>query len=779
MTPLLTWNEAFEAGPAACGGKGYNLARLARYGFRIPRGGVLGAAAPIAQIAPGLTQLGLDHARVAVRSSATAEDSARASFAGIHRSYLNVQGREAVEQAAQGCIDSLDTPEAQSYRRRLGFADEEVRCAVVICEMVNALCAGVAFSCDPTNGRRDLILIDAAEGLGDKLVQGAVNPTRMIWRRFGGLLVRESGPPSGTLLPAEREQELAHIVERIQWALGEGREPQDVEWAWDGENIWILQARPVTVLPRAGWPETASLPTYWSTANLKDNLPGVPSELSWSALCNGIAIALYAANRAARYQIPPGIEIIRRFHGRAYFDLTGMQWAFYDAFGVAPADTVTAIGGSQPEIPVPPNPLQGPSGRRRRLAGLRLLRRLWANRGKGRAALTIALQYERRLRSKDWTLASRGDLLRTFAEIGELQLARLDTAGIANAAAGPWRLALDARVRDDRLIAQLQTGAGGVATAETGYRLSDVAQGKATLEEFLDEFGHHAMHEAEFLNPRWAEDPSWIREQLEIMRANPQKVDLRENAAAIRRRAEKELKQRFGWRTPFLLWLVRRLRAATADREAAKSALVCLMLPVRRIVLEIGRRLTAESKVDAPEQALFLTFIDLTCWLRGYWDGEGARKLARDRIARRESWLAEDAPDLITEEPDGRMTAPAQTAPAGAGNAWSGLGVSPGRAIGVARILRNPADSARLQFGEVLVAPCTDPGWTPLLQRAAAIVVETGGFLSHGSIVAREFGIPAVANIPRILEALHDGEMVEVDGSNGRVARLESEKPKG
>lgn len=774
MISLLSWQEAFEAGPSVCGGKAYNLARLARYGFRVPRGGVLPAGAPIAAIGPALTQLGLHNTPVAVRSSATAEDSARASFAGIHRSLLYVLGPQAVEQAAQGCIDSLQTPEARSYRRRMGFADEDVRCAVVVCEMVNAVCAGVAFSCDPTNGRRDLILIDAAKGLGDKLVQGAVNPVRAIWRRFGGLLLRESGPASGALLSPEREEELVHTVERIQWALGEGRDPQDVEWAYDGKAIWILQARPVTVLPRAGWPETASLPTYWSTANLKDNIPGVPSELSWSSLCYGISLALYATQRAAGYDIPPGIEEIRRFHGRAYFDLTGMQWAFYDAFGVTTAETVKAIGGSQPEIPVPPNPFRGAKGRRRRMAGLRLLRRIWAGRGKARAALDGALEYKRRMLAVDWSQASRDTLRRTMQEMAEQQISRLDLAGLANSSPGPWRLALDALVRDSDLIARLQTGAGGVATAETGYRLCDVAQGKASLEEFLDEFGHHAVHEAEFLHPRWAEDPSWILEQLKMMRANPEKTNLRENAAALRRRAEQELKRRFGWRTPLLLWLVRGLRRAHADREAAKSAMVCPMLPMRRIVLEIGRRLTTEGKLQSPEQILHFSLSDLTCWLRGYWDGEGAQNLATDRIARREAWLAETAPDLIVEEPDGRLVAPVTSVPALADSSWSGLGVSPGRAQGLARILRDPGESDRLRSGDILVAPCTDPGWTPLLQRAAAIVVETGGFLSHGSIVAREFGIPAVANIPGILDALRDGDRIEVDGSIGRVTRLDS-----
>jgi pyruvate,water dikinase len=196
-----------------------------------------------------------------------------------------------------------------------------------------------------------------------------------------------------------------------------------------------------------------------------------------------------------------------------------------------------------------------------------------------------------------------------------------------------------------------------------------------------------------------------------------------------------------------------------------------MMMPIRRILFEIGRRLTAEEKLDAADRTVYLTLIDLTCWLRGYWNGEGARELIRDRMLRRESWLAETAPDLIVEQPGGRVGGPGlATAPMPIGaDGWIGIAVSPGRAEGAVRVLRSLDESARLQPGDVLAAPSTDPGWTPLLLRASAVIVETGGFLSHGAIVAREFGIPAVANLPGILDALHDGERVVVDGSHGRV----------
>ena len=773
MSAFLNWREAYEAGAAVCGGKGYNLARLARYGFRVPRGGVLPVGAPLSEIPRGLERLGLLDAKVAVRSSATAEDSARASFAGIHRSFLNVSGAAAIQEAAQGCIDSLGTPEAIAYRRRMGYRDEEVQCAVVVCEMVAARCAGVAFSCDPATGRRDLILVDAAEGLGEAVVSGRVNPQRMTWRIQRGLLSRQGGSDGRAWLPEPVEEELAHQVTRMHWALGEGQDPQDIEWAYDGERLWLLQARPVTRLPRAGWPRTAALPRYWSTANIKDGAPGVLCELSWSSLCEVVGDAAYAAPKAAGYQMPAGTEVVRRFQGRGFFDLTMMQWAFYDAFGLLPADTIRALGGCQPEIQVPAgSPLKGHEGRRRQLAGLRLLRQIWNFPAKARAAIERQMAYQRALGAVDWRAFSREELRSAMTRINLVQHSFLPAFGLANGSSGPWQMALDSLVKDADLIGRLQAGGGEVVSAEQGYRLYEIAQGKSTIEEFLHDFGHRAVYEADLLNPRWAEDPSWILEQVESIRENPPARDPREFAIEVRRQAERELKRRFGWRTPLLLWLVRKLRAGVAAREATKSALVSLLLPVRRIVLEIGRRLVAEGKLDSPEQALHLASIDLSCWLRGYWDGAGARELTRDRAQRRESWLAETAPDLITEEPDGRLATPVHPpASLSESGVWSGISVSPGAATGAARIVHSPTDAAHLQQGDILVAPSTDPGWTPLFLRASAIVMETGGYLSHGAIVAREYGIPAVANVPGILNALHDGELITVDGSRGRVIR--------
>jgi phosphohistidine swiveling domain-containing protein len=774
MSAFLIWEEAFEAGPAICGGKAYNLACLHRYGFPVPRGGVLSAGADASELRNGIERLGLAFTPVAVRSSATGEDSDHASFAGIHRSFLNVSGLDEIERAAQGCIDSLNAPAAIAYRRHMGFSDQEVRCAVVVCEMVQAQCAGVLFTCDPLSGRRDRYIINASAGLGESVVSGSVNPDRAVWQRERWAMKRAEGPQVLSLLPREQEERLVHVAQRVHWALGEGQNPQDIEWAWDSNQLWLLQARPVTKLPRPVWPVAPSLPVYWSTANIKDAVPGVVCELSWSNLCDVVGDVAYAAQKAAGYQMPPGIEVMRRIKGRGFFDLTAMQWAFYDAFGILPKEIVKIVGGYQPEIEVPANPFRGAEGSRRKRAVLRLLRRIWNFPAVVKKTVDAQLDLTRRYASIDWSRKSRAEMSGAIAELLAAQHNFLPVAGLANSCNGPWDQALRALLKDDTLIARLQAGCGGVASAEQGYRLFEIAAGKATIEDFLRDFGHRCVYEADLVNPRWAEDSAWVWEQVEAIRSSRFQRDPRSIAAETRRNAEQELRKRVGWKTPIALWLVSRLRAAIAARENAKSALVAVMLPVRQIALEVGRRLVAESRLASADQVFDFSKDDLLGWLTGEWDGKGASALTGDRIERRKRWLKEDVPDLITEEPAESLVPMPESAPVQLDDQWIGIPVSPGIARGTAQIIRTPKDAAYLREGDVLVAPSTDPGWTPLFLRACAIVMETGGFLSHGAIVAREYGLPAVANIPSILSQLESGEWIEVDGTRGTVRRIEN-----
>ena len=217
-----------------------------------------------------------------------------------------------------------------------------------------------------------------------------------------------------------------------------------------------------------------------------------------------------------------------------------------------------------------------------------------------------------------------------------------------------------------------------------------------------------------------------------------------------------------------MAFLLNRMRWGFAARENAKSALAASMWPARRLALECGRLLN----LPRPELAFHLSKSDLMSFLTGLWDGSGAADLALDREARRAECLSRpEPPDVVVE---GGSPVRHEPPPHLLDATWSGIGVSSGHAKGRARLVRHPDDGTRLAKGEVLVAPSTDPGWTPLFLRAGGLVMESGGYLSHGSIVAREFGIPAVVNVPGVMSAAREGELLEVDGDRGTVHRRHS-----
>ncbi len=892
---LLDWDAAFAAGPSIAGGKGWNLGRLHRYGFQVPDGGVLSARAyarfmadpqlvrlredlkfvtaddaaapesarrleamqaairstPLPQeiasaVETFLRSRRLEDVPLAVRSSATAEDSAAASFAGIHTSRLGQVGLEGVLESIRECYASLWTPRAAAYRRRIGLSDDEVLCAVVLCRMVGAggdprkepECAGVAFSCDPRSGRRDVVTIGAVRGLGEALVSGAATPEEIVvqvgWepavieRRRAGDPGSRGGqadqgrgsdrrdgvhqPGPGDVLSDELAIRLAYLVQRVHWALGDGHNPQDVEWAYDGSTFWLLQARPVTRLPRYTFPGAERLPVVWSNANLKDALPGVLTPLAWSMTVAVIRRNLFAAHSASGYEIPPGLEVCRRFSGRAYFDFTSLFWAYYDGLGLTAAEFNRSLGGHQPELPVDePNPMKGKDARRRSRTRARLLRVL----------LKLDKTLPREIRAHhEAARRSRGtDLSRETLE--GLRLRMLDLIAetehfgprsmLANTSAGVWHDGLEkllAKVSPDNahaLASDLLAGSGNVVSAEHGYRLLDLAAAaardaearkllarepleasawkqlpacspfRAELERFLADFGHRAVYEVEIANPRWVEDPRYILQQVRLLLESGVTEDFREAARQKRHEAERAVARRAPLLLPLVRWLARQARRGGALREGAKSALVALLEQCRYVVLEIGRRMHAAGVLDAHDDVFYLTAVELDAFTRGLWDGRGAKALVRDRKAQQEAWLSETPPDVIVEGGAPVAGGDALAAAAGKGEqhgrTLKGTGVAAGRATGRARILHHPSESDRLAKGEILVAPSTDPGWTPLFMRAAAIAVEVGGYHSHGAIVARELGIPAVANVPGLLAALQDGETITVDGDTGTILR--------
>jgi rifampicin phosphotransferase len=639
---------------------------------------------------------------------------------------------------------------------------------------------GVAYSADPCTGRRDRVRLTSASG-GVVMVDMGIARARVA-RRTG---VSE--------LSDERCLTLARLVTRLEWAAGEGQDPQAVDWSFDGQQLTLGNTRPIEGLPRVSVPLASDHPVLWSRGNLKDAVAGVPTTASWSFIAPYLRAIFFEPIGRLGYVVPAGLEVVRRFEGRAYFDLTNLQAIYFDALGVPPSETNRSVGGPHVSIRLPSvSPALERRWQRARL------RALWLVLRQQRSYAAAIDRVQRAARALPLELGgySNAQLIELAERIGEQQAKFGPAFQTGNFEAGFWQAPLDQLLErwlpgaGQRVAAGLMAGGGRVTSAEHGYRLVELARvaasdaaARAFLTEcdqdpqawrrlpqgspfkrelgcFLAEFGHRGIYEADLANPRWIEDPRFVLDQVRTFvehGAAPSK------AAEQRQEAERAL-LRLPWAPRFAAsWLARRARRAAALREAGKSALIAMALPVRMILLEFGGHMVSAGIIDQVDDVFHLSRADLETYIRGEWDGSDFRALVAERRRVRESRLAgPPPPDLIG----------APGVSAGRTRTLRGLAASPGLACGPARLIVHPSDAARLQRGDILVAPSTDPGWTPLFLRCAAVVTEVGGLLSHGAIVARELGLPAVLNVAGVLEALEDGELVSVDGNRGLIERV-------
>lgn len=846
--PILDWEAAAEAGPALAGGKGWQLGRMAWLGVPVPPGFVIAADAgagrkpgePVpASLANLLSQhlddLGWSQLPLAVRSSATMEDSAHASFAGIHRSCLNVRGREAVLDAVRDVWDSLWTAHAVAYRERQGVAEQDAAMAVVVMPLLKAVASGIVFTCDPVSGRRDQMIIHAHWGLGESLVGGQAegdeyrlqedyvdDSLRLVEQKTGSKAqMTVAGAAGGTELystPAERRKQpvlteaqailLGKLARDAAGALDYANSGYDIEWAWDGERFWIVQARPVTARGHHTYPALASQPGYWTRGNTREILPDPLSPLDWG-VCRTMANRMLTRGyELSGYRTLPGTEHAALFHGRLYLQASLIQWEGYDALGVAPAAMNQLLGGRQPEIAVPP---PKPAQRLARISRLmRYMRRSPAARRSAEAELKAARQRAAAWRAEGWP-ADNAELGRKLQH----QFAAFKTCDglfFLQGSGGGTLHSLVETVEKCRpgeghaLTAALMAGGEPSVTAAQAYALMDLAniadkdaQALAWLRrpdrvgrdwaraldadspfrrafgDFLERYGHRGVSESYLRSVRWREEPDYLLDSVLGM--------IGSDEAAVRERQQKAAADAWQqlrpdlpfWMRPIVKKLVAASRSECNQREAARSALVAQLEVLRRGALVLGQRFAGPGSLERPGDIFNLTEPELFDLAAGRLTVMIAARRAAERRRQLEAWAQQDEPDVVVEHGDATaFSSGIAPAAAGADNAdmWRGTPVGSGLARGKVHVAHSPAEGLGMAAGDVLVAPSTDPAWTPLFLKAGGLVLETGGYLSHGAIVAREFGIPAVVNLPGILREIDDGEQVEVDGGRGVVRRL-------
>ncbi|GAA3231143.1 phosphoenolpyruvate synthase [Pseudonocardia petroleophila] len=842
MATVLGLDQADD--PALVGGKAANLRALTAAGFAVPdgfcvttdayarvardlppggeRAALLAAAVPAdvaAEITAAYAALGPD-VPVAVRSSATAEDLADASSAGQQDTFLHVVGPDAVLDAVRRCWASLWNDRAVHYRAAADRdGGDDVRLAVVVQRMVDARVAGVLFTADPVSGRRTRSVLDAAPGLGESVVSGAVDPDHVVVeggvvteRRTGRKAVAVRGvsgggtervpaaDPDAPCLTDAQVHALVALGRRVEARFGA---PQDLEFAIDAAGtVWLTQARPITTL----YPQPPGRGRVFFCVSLAQGLtrPITPMGLSaFRVIGSAIAAGAFRVPVADPTAGPPAFATIG---ARAFVDVTAVlrsragRALVPRALDVMEARSAVVLRGlfDDPDLAV------------RRGSVLPVVRAVAGVLTRFRVPPLV-------LRSLASPAAGRRHVDRVGARLGTLTavdpgaspVQRLDhvervltgvfpvlpsTAPVA--AAGFLMLALARRLAgpdlDDRRTHEVLRSLPHNVTTEMDLELwaaatrirADAASADALrrglprpwppvlareVDGFLRRHGHRAVAEIDVGMPRWSDDPAHVLGVL----ANYLRLDDPDRApdavfargaraadeavagvvAAVRRRSRV--------RAAVVAFALGRTRRLTGMRETHKDLLVRLLAHARAQLAVLGAELAARGLLDAADDVFLLDLPQV----RSALGGADHRSAVRDRRAEYAGELRRRRVPRVLRSDGTEPEALAARPPDGA---LVGTPASAGVVTAPVRVVLDPV-GAHLEPGEILVVPSTDPGWTPLFLTAGGLVMEMGGSNSHGAVVAREYGIPAVVGVPDATLRLTTGEVVTVDGAAGAV----------
>jgi len=743
---------------------------------------------------------------VAVRSSATVEDLPEASFAGQYDTVLNVTSLTDCIEAVKQCWASLWTDRAYDYRDQNKIDHEQVRMAVIIQKQVDADMAGVAFSMDPVTGSRLRIVIEACEGLGEALVSGQVTPERWVWRKPKlQLLWRDAA--EGIALNQRVAKRLARQVRDLEKQLGS---PQDVEWAVHRGRISILQARAITTLSgEKSWEEKQ----VWTNLNTGEVVPDVATPMTWSLL-RGMLFPLFRTVFGLAGADVTRAPVMGLVAGRVYFNLTtifstGFPFWLRFARGEDVHESLTqAMGGHQGalDIDIPEEDLSDMGFTWFRFVRS-VPRSLWAfykHRPTRVAAFMAAFQARNcdHLALDPGLLSPSdlaGHLCQTMGEdLRHWDLMFLVCAGLAlpvlDKACRDWF-----PEQDTSRFLRLFAAHGDMADTQAGLDLWSLAilarQDPETEQQllsekpwegirsclnpsfvkawdiFMAEHGHHGRGELEFFNARWREQPEYIRQLVKSYMQCADQIDPLERQEKLGVQRESLIHEcRTQLHNPIkrgiFNWALAVASQLACDRENWKNEAVRWIATLRTWLLVLGKALHEEGVLAIPDDVFFLTQEELHI-IATHESGSNLTECVVQRRAEYEWNQAQHPTPVVVGSFDpGKHTA---RPVAGDIKELRGVGASPGIVSGPARVILRADEHQTVLPGEILVAPFTDPAWTPYFVPAAGVVMDLGGVLSHGSIIAREYGLPAVVNVACATAVIHTGQIIEVNGELGVV----------
>jgi rifampicin phosphotransferase len=779
---------------------------------------------------------------VAVRSSATAEDLTSASFAGQQDTYLNVRTPDALLEAVKKCWASLWTARAMAYRTRQGVEHVGVAMGVVVQTMVPAEVSGILFTANPITGARDELVVNASFGLGAAIVSGEVSPdTYVVDReslapketRLGTkevmIVADDQGlEGKGTIkqpVPAAQQSaaalderllgELAALALRVEALFGV---PQDIEWAVADGSIWLVQARPITNLPPAPLHNVRWDPpipgTVWMRRQVVEHMPEPLSPLFAELyLQEGLARSIESFAKSL-YEMQSSMTDVTDIPKMLAEFLPGPFAVTVNGY----AYSIASFSFHWRHVPLILRVYVGvlPALLRRGVA-------YW--RDKAVPAYRQKIAYWKEL---DLAAAADEELL-----LGVRELAIAD-AEYWFAAAVPLGLS---RATDSVLDSFLKSVAAGrnssgipgtlptsgsylrgfssraVEAQSTLEAIAEQIRGSATLceqviaapaahlvdilaedpqgrrvadaiQRYLDRYGHQ-IYNLDFAVPTQAEDPLPVLLSLAAAVRNPGR-DARAQQRKLAQEREVLVKSTEQALNPVQRRIFRLLlgwaQRSAPYREEAIFYVGAAWPALRRLALELGRRLTDAGSLGEPEDVFYLNSVELKAAIEARAIRSGHPELARLAQERRELREARKRLDPPLSVPPNAtlqfgpirfaMFEP-QAGGASEGPTLHGFAVSPGRVTANASVICSPQDFEKMVPDTILVCPTTTPAWTPLFSQAAGLVTDIGGALAHGSIVAREFGIPAVMGTGVATQRIRSSQQVQVDGDAGTVTLVD------
>jgi pyruvate,water dikinase len=815
------------------GGKGLSLGLMAGAGLPVPPGFCvtsdafrkLGDSTEIAsevgrQVEAAYRALGAGV--VAVRSSATAEDGVSASFAGQQETILGVAGDKAVLDAVARCWASLDSERAVAYRRRHGIDDRGLAMAIVVQRLVASEVSGVLFTRDPLDPEGRRMLVEAAWGLGETVVSGRVAPDRyhLDWETGSALERHVSVKKLMTTadgvreVPAEKQvqpsltatqlAELASLGRRVEEYYGDAR---DVEWGWAEGRFWLLQARPITTggaaeRARIRQEEIASLRaraepsgTVWSRFNLVEVLPE-PTPMTWSIVRRFMSGrgGFGLMYRDLGFDPDPSLDeegVYDLVCGRPYCNLSReprvlfRQLPYEHPFAVLKAAPHKAL---YPEAVINPGratwrfwlalpillPILFWKMSRKELRLTRLSRTL-AERLRG-AVFPVFLR-EIAQESQDLSKHEPPELLARLEHwiqrtLYDFARDSLKSSALALVARMKIQKSLEpslGKARAESAMGELTMGVRPDAEADLAGAIQDLAAGRLERDAFLERFGHRGSQEMDLSQPRWLEDHAALDRHLAALSRRgavsgtggesegshpPLAGTVAETWDRIASEARLTEPQKAALQTELAT-----LHTYLGLRETGKHYLMKGYAVIRRVLLELDRRYHLSGGI------FFLTQNDLPSLVAG-------ADLSATIAQRRRRWavaLSLEVPQVLFSDDLEAIGRPVTVSGA---NTMQGVPISAGVAEAPALVLTDPEGAEAPGEPFILVCPSTDPAWVPLFVHARGLVMETGGILSHGAIVAREMGLPAVAGVADVHRRLKTGQRIRVDGSGGLVSIL-------